>query len=101
MTEPRLQPVKHEFTDFLLYWPGIRVGVKETNLLTGELYLWVDRVTDPGRAELRRMLRVLRTISRPMVCNVSAADARAVRFAEFFGFKSVIEQDGILIMARN
>jgi hypothetical protein len=101
MFEPFMQPIKHEFTDFLIYWPGIRVGVKETNLLTGELYLWVDRVDSPSLAALRRMRRVFDTIQLPMVCNVDARNEATRRFAEFFGFAIAHTTDNVHIMTRN
>lgn len=95
------ESTQHPFTDMYIYWPGLRIGVKETNLLTGELYFWVDRVESPTKSALRKMKKLLDTIKRPATCNVAAEDQRALRFAEFFGFKTVQVVDGTCIMARN
>lgn len=97
-----VQPARMKIADWLVMYPGMTVGASQLSLLTDEVYLWVELTGPVTRATLREALYDLRRFSSfKLLVNVDSLDKTAVRFAEFFGFKTVAQHQNVLIMEKN
>ena len=98
----KIEPHSDLITDYLIYSKEIKLGVKETDMITGELYVWAE-LSGPLKLSTYRELRKLRALARGrrVICNVSAEKPRALAFARFFGFQLIETKYGIDIMELN
>jgi hypothetical protein len=87
-----IEPVEQrgEETIFLVAddQPRLRIGLQPCSLLARKVYIWLEILAPLGRGHLRQLQREFASTfaGTRVVCNVSAFDSRALRFAEAFGF---------------
>lgn len=84
----KIEPYSDAITDFKVEFPGVLIGVKEIDLIQGIVYLWAV-VTDPPVLSVYREMRQMLTLAKGarVVINVDATEPKALRFAQFFGFR--------------
>lgn len=88
--------------DWLVEFTGLTIGISRLSLLTNNLYFWADVTGPVSRATLRRAKRELdAAIAFKCCAQITSSDPVAVRFAEFFGFKTVGEKPPYLMMEKN
>lgn len=70
-----------------------------TDLVLDEIFVWIKLKREPTRAELRDLRRRCDAVPRDvnLYINVDASNERAMRFAEFCGFREVRRERGISI----
>lgn len=79
----------------------LTAGFNVISLVTRTHFVWIELHDVPTRKQLialRRVFEELRGIS--MFCNVRKSNRRAIRTAEFFGFKKTSEDATVVIMER-
>ena len=88
-------------SDYTVQLPGLKIGIRELSLLGDEVYLWVEKQGEVSRATLLQAQRMFRRYNGRCVVNVDSHNAVAIRFAEFFGFRTVAQRHDTLIMEKS
>lgn len=80
-----------------LVWCKLHAEV--TDMITDEVFVWVEDVRLPTRAELRRSLALAKQLDPRffVYANVVASNETHMRFAHRFGFREVRRTNGISV----
>lgn len=80
----------------------VTAGFNVISLITQHHFVWIEFHCPVSRKQLSILRKLFEEIERvSLFCNVQKSNKKAMRTAEFFGFKYVSEESGIVVMRKD